>query len=237
MDVMTVVCCSLIIPTSTERLGALYPSILTTMNVPWTGGIPIVTVVKKTFPQLYFLSRLRNFDENISILTNLYRWELADRLHHSLVWQLFCPRPQITTESGGISTTHHWQQTPRHISSTGRAESTQHLWELRPPSSKTVLLVTVWRMLRLHTALDWRTVVNTKLSDFWTHNFIRLLSYIYVHQPWLLLLYQDWYFVQYPCIHFSLYSYSQSSNFRYLFSSVFLQHTSLFCWPCADIDN
>ncbi|KAF7644041.1 hypothetical protein LDENG_00228550, partial [Lucifuga dentata] len=72
---------------------------------------------------------------------------------HCLVWELFCPKPQITTESGEGGTAHHRQTSPGHsghFPSAVPAEGTQHLKGPQPPSTQTVLLATVWQTIQEH---------------------------------------------------------------------------------------
>lgn len=47
---------------------------------------------------------------NAACLLQLHHRQLADELHHNLVREPFNPQQEITTESGGSGTAHHWQQ-------------------------------------------------------------------------------------------------------------------------------
>ncbi len=87
-------------------------------------------------------------------LLQAHHQELADRLHHGLIWELVCPQLQITTESGGRGTEHNCQQAPGHsghLSPAVLAEGTQrHHQGPQPPSTQTVLLTTVWQTIQEH---------------------------------------------------------------------------------------
>jgi hypothetical protein len=81
-----------------------------------TWSMHTMTVVKRALLNLFPLRRLKRFGMGPEILKRFYSCSTESMvgcwLHHWLVWQLLCLRPQGTTEGSVYGPVHHWAKLP-----------------------------------------------------------------------------------------------------------------------------